>query len=90
MRRVVSYVAHNFKEKSKVFTAKTKKTLSKDDKKMQKRRSAIEPIIGHLKNFGRMGRNYLKGVIGDIINPLISAVGLNLRRIANVLKESTA
>ena len=86
----LGYVGHNFKEKSKVFTAKTKKTLSTDDKKMQTRRSAIEPIIGHLKNFGRMGRNYLKGVIGDIINPLISAVGLNLRRIANVLKESTA
>jgi len=34
---------------------------------MQKRRSAIEPIIGHLKNFGRMGRNYLKGKIGDIV-----------------------
>ena len=51
---------------------------------------AIEPIIGHLKNFGRMGRNYLKGIIGDIVNPLISAVGLNLRRITNILKESTA
>ena len=84
----LGYVGHNFKEKGKVFTAKTKKALSKDDKKMQKRRSAIEPIIGHLKNFGRMGRNYLKGVIGDIINPLISAVGLNLRKIANILKES--
>lgn len=86
----LGYTGHNFKEKGKVFTAKTKKTLSNDDKKMQKRRSAIEPIIGHLKNFGRMGRNYLKGVVGDIVNPLISAVGLNLRRIANVLKESTA
>jgi IS5 family transposase len=86
----LGYTGHNFKEKGKVFTAKTKKTLSNDDKKMQKRRSAIEPIIGHLKNFGRMGRNYLKGVVGDIVNPLISAVGLNLRRIANILKESTA
>ena len=86
----LGYTGHNFKEKGKVFTAKTKKTLSNDDKKMQKRRSAIEPIIGHLKNFGRMGRNYLKGVIGDIVNPLISAVGLNLRRITNILKESTA
>ncbi len=57
---------------------------------MQKRRSAIEPIIGHLKNFGRMGRNYLKGFVGDIVNPLISAVGLNLRRIGNILKESGA
>lgn len=84
----LGYTGHNFKEKGKVFTPKTKKALSKDDKKMQKRRSAIEPIIGHLKNYGRMGRNYLKGVIGDIINPLISAVGLNLRKIANTLKES--
>ena len=82
----LGYTGHNFKEKGKVFTAKTKKTLSNDDKKMQKRRSAIEPIIGHLKNFGRMGRNYLKGVVGDIVNPLISAVGLNLRRIGNILK----
>ena len=86
----LGYTGHNFKEKGKVFTAKTKKTLSNDDKKMQKRRSAIEPIIGHLKNFGRMGRNYLKGVVGDIVNPLISAVGLNLRRIGNILKESTS
>ena len=86
----LGYTGHNFKEKGKVFTAKTKKTLSNDDKKMQKRRSAIEPIIGHLKNFGRMGRNYLKGVVGDIVNPLVSAVGLNLRRITNILKESTA
>jgi IS5 family transposase len=86
----LGYTGHNFKEKGKVFTAKSKKTLSNDDKKMQKRRSAIEPIIGHLKNFGRMGRNYLKGVVGDIVNPLISAVGLNLRRIANILKDSTA
>lgn len=55
---------------------------------MQKRRSAIEPIIGHLKQYGRMGRNYLKGVIGDIINPLISSIGLNLRAIANALSNS--
>ena len=86
----LGYTGHNFKEKGKVFTAKTKKALSIDDKKMQKRRSAVEPIIGHLKNFGRMGRNYLKGIIGDIVNPLISAVGLNLRKITNILKESTA
>lgn len=84
----LGYRGHNFKEKGKVYTPKSKKALSNDDKKMQKRRSAIEPIIGHLKNFGRMGRNYLKGVIGDIINPLISAVGLNLRRIANILSQS--
>ncbi|WP_342226228.1 hypothetical protein [Rickettsia endosymbiont of Urophora cardui] len=34
-----------------------------EDKSMIKRRSAIEPIIGHLKQYGRMGRNFLKGMI---------------------------
>jgi IS5 family transposase len=79
------YRGSNFSEKSKIYTPYTKKNLSKEDKLMQKRRSAIEPIIGHLKNFCRMGRNYLKGKTGDIINPIISAIGLNLRRIANCL-----
>lgn len=79
------YRGNNFSEKGKVYTPHTKKKLSKDDKQMQKRRSAIESIIGHLKNFGRMGRNYLKGKIGDIINPIISAIGLNLRCLANHL-----
>lgn len=32
-----------------------------------------------------MGRNYLKGKLGDIINPIISAIGLNMRAIANRL-----
>lgn len=56
---------------------------------MQKRRSAIEPIIGHVKYYGRMARNYLKGIIGDIINPFISAIGFNLRSIANKLLLAT-
>ncbi len=57
---------------------------------MQKRRSAIEPIIGHLKQYGRMGRNRLKGIQGDIINPIISVIGLNLRSIARALYTSRA
>lgn len=81
----LGYRGRNFKEKSKIYTPYTKKELSKEDKLMLKRRSAIEPIIGHLKKFCRMGRNYLKGKAGDIINPIISAIGLNLRRIANCL-----
>jgi len=81
------YSGNNFSEKGKIYSPNTKKqNLSKDDKKMIKRRSAIEPIIGHLKNFGRMGRNYLKGKIGDIINPISSAIGLNLRQLANHLE----
>ena len=85
----LGYRGNNYKKKSKIYTPYTKKSLSVEDKIMQKRRSAIEPVIGHLKQYGRMGRNYLKGVIGDILNPLISAIGFNLRGIANKIKLVT-
>ena len=39
-------------------------------KKLLKRRSAIEPVIGHLKREYGLGRNLLKGVLGDQMNPL--------------------
>ena len=81
----LGYRGHNYRHKSKVYTPYTKKKITPDIKRMQKRRSAIEPLIGHMKQYGRMGRNFLKGIIGDRLNPLISAIGLNLRRIAHCL-----
>jgi hypothetical protein len=42
-----------------------------------KRRSAIEAIIDHLKSDHRMGRNYLKGSIGDSNNALLAGMGFN-------------
>jgi IS5 family transposase len=50
-------------------------------KRELRRRSAIEPIIGHLKAEGHLGRCYLKGRAGDAANVLLSAVGHNFRRI---------
>lgn len=44
------------------------------------RRSAIEPIIGHLKNDFRMLRNYLKGTQGDAINSLMAGAAFNFKR----------
>lgn len=49
-------------------------------------RSAIEPIIGHVKNDCRMVRNYLKGKTGDIINAMMAAAGFNFRRLLRKLK----
>jgi IS5 family transposase len=46
-----------------------------------RRRSAIEPGIGHLKAEGHLGRGYLKGRVGDAANAILSAVGYNFRRI---------
>lgn len=50
-------------------------------KYLSKRRSSVEPTIGHLKSDNRMNRNYLKGVEGDKINALLAAAGYNLRKL---------
>ena len=44
-----------------------------------RRRSAVEPVIGHMKNDGRLGRNFLRGEEGDRFNVVLSAIGQNLR-----------
>lgn len=44
------------------------------------RRSAIEPIIGHLKSDFRLARNYLKGTIGDALNLLLASAAFNCRK----------
>ena len=40
-------------------------------KAMIKRRSAIEPTIGHMKSDGRLGRNWLKGALGDALHAIL-------------------
>ena len=55
-------------------------------KRSLKRRQAIEPVIGHLKADGRLGRNFLKGTEGDQVNVLLSCAGHNLRLILNKLR----
>lgn len=53
--------------------------------KWLRRRSAIEPIIGHAKSDGRLDRNFLKGTQGDKINATLAACGQNLRKILATL-----
>ena len=55
-------------------------------KRSLKRRQAIEPIIGHLKSDGLLGRNYLKGTLGDQMNVLLCCAGHNLRLILKRLR----
>ena len=50
-------------------------------KRELRRRSAVEPVIGHLKSEHRMGRNYLGHREGDAINAVLAAVGYNFRRL---------
>jgi transposase, IS5 family len=51
-----------------------------------KRRAAVEPIIGHAKSDGHLGRNYLKGSAGDNFNAMMSAIGFNFRQILRKLR----
>ena len=51
------------------------------------RRSAIEPVIGHLQNTFRLARNYLKGTIGDTINLLLAAAAFNMKKLLNALAQ---
>jgi IS5 family transposase len=47
------------------------------------RRSAIEPVIGHLKHGFRLARNFLKGTIGDALNLLLAAAAFNCKKWLN-------
>ena len=67
--------------KLRVFTAGQKRRVTPAIKQQMKRRSAIEPVIGHLKNGHRMGRNFLAHAQGDAINPVLAAMGYNFRLI---------
>ena len=49
--------------------------------KLLKRRSAIEPVIGHTKHDHGMKRNYLLGKVGDRINALLSGCAWNLKKL---------
>jgi transposase, IS5 family len=42
-----------------------------------RRRAAVEPVIGHLKDDHRMRRNHLKGREGDRTNAVLAAAGYN-------------
>ncbi len=55
-------------------------------KRSLRRRQAIEPVIGHLKADGLLGRNHLNGTDGDQLNVLLSCAGHNLRLILRRLR----
>jgi transposase, IS5 family len=77
------YKGHNAPKthRFKVYTAGQKRGLTDQIKREMRRRSAVEPVIGHLKHNHRMGRNHLAHAQGDAINAVLAAIGYNFRRI---------
>jgi len=70
-----------------IYKARQKRGLNtRRLKNALKRRNAIEPIIGHLKNDGLLGRNYLKGELGDALHAILCGAGHNIRLILRRLR----
>ena len=75
------YKGHGIpEERSRVLISGTRK-LGITLKRQLRRRSAVEPEIGHMKSDGLLGRNFLKGMQGDAMNALLCGAGHNLRKI---------
>ena len=82
------YRGHNAppEHKFRVYVAGQKRRVTPQIKREFKRRSAIEPVIGHLKDDHRMRRNYLAHASGDAINAVLAAAGYNFRRLIRWLR----
>jgi len=62
-----------------------RKGLTRSERKWLKRRSAIEPLIGHLKEDHRLSRNHLLRKTGDRINAIMAACGFNIKKLLRAL-----
>jgi transposase, IS5 family len=75
------YRGHDAQNPRRVFISGQKRGVFGAIKRQLRRRSAIEPVIGHMKAEGHLGRCYLKGCAGDAANVILTAVGYNFRRV---------
>ena len=71
----------------RVFIAGQRRRVTPKIKREMRRRSAVEPVIGHLKAEHRMGRNYLWYRQGDAINAVLAAAGYNFSLLLRWLRR---
>jgi IS5 family transposase len=82
----LGYRGHNYEGDCSILIAnRYRKSVSASIRKWWKRRSAVEPVIGHLKHEHSMERNSLKGKAGDFINAQLSACGYNIRKLLRAI-----
>jgi IS5 family transposase len=77
------YRGHNAPpgHKFRVYISGQRRRVTETIKRELRRRSAVEPVIGHAKAEHRMGRNCLAGTLGDAANAVLAAAGYNFRRL---------
>jgi hypothetical protein len=61
-------------------SARERRRVTEQIKRELRRRSAVEPVIGHLKTDHRMGRNFLANAAGDAANAVLAAAAYNFWR----------
>ncbi|TGN67478.1 IS5/IS1182 family transposase, partial [Paracoccus liaowanqingii] len=83
------YRGHGVSE-TKVLISGTRRGLTQKLKALLRRRSAIEPEIGHMKTDGRLSRCPLKGTFGDAIFAVLCGCGHNIRKILAHLRALLA
>ena len=81
----LGYKGHNYKGSGQVHIVGRHKWKDYKIRKKLGRRASIEPIIGHMKNDGRLGRNFLMGKEGDKINTILAACGQNIRKLLRAI-----
>jgi IS5 family transposase len=80
------YRGHDAQNPRRIFISGQKRGVFGIIKRELRRRSAIEPVIGHMKAQGHLGRCYLKGRAGDAANAILTAIGHNLRLVLSWLR----
>jgi transposase, IS5 family len=73
------YRGHDYDQPMRVYRSGQRRGITPLIKRLLKRRSAIEPVIGHMKEDGRLGRNFLHNRHGDRLNAILCGVGQNVR-----------
>jgi hypothetical protein len=66
-------------DRARAILSGQKRGITPTIRRERRRRNAIEPVIGHLKDDGYLGRNFLVGSQGDAINLILAAAGHNPR-----------
>lgn len=74
-------------ETTRVLISGSRRGLTPSLKALLRRRSAIEPEIGHMKTDGRLARCPLKGLCGDAIFAVLCGCGHNLRKILSHIRK---
>jgi transposase, IS5 family len=85
----MSYLGHDYEGECEIHVGRRRRgSIPKTLWRWMKRRAAIEPSIGHLKEERRMERCRLKGAEGDKINAVLSAAGMNFSKLLVALGAS--